>query len=176
MTRQPTPPATGAYRRLAESDRELGLLAGSRERVYLHAGQYLATATPTSVNTILGSCVSVCVWDPHSKIGGVNHFVLPHFAGSGRLSPRFGNVAIASLVESLCGLGTRPDRLMAKVFGGAGVLGTANGKDLGGRNVAVARELLEQEGIPIVGEDVGGSHGRRLIFHTDGGAAWVKRL
>lgn len=169
-------PPVGAYRRLNESDQELGLLAGSRERVYLHAGQYMATATPASVSTILGSCVSVCVWDPQSKIGGINHFVLPHFAGTGRLSPRFGNVAIASLIESLCALGTRTDRLMAKIFGGAGVLGTAGGEDLGARNVVVARTILEEEGIPVVGEDVGGSHGRKLIFHTDAGTAWIKRL
>lgn len=175
MTRD-APPAVGAYRRLPESDRELGLLAGSRERAYLHAGQYLATGTPTSVNTILGSCVSVCVWDPRSGVGGLNHFVLPHFAGTGRLSPRFGNVATASLIDSVCTLGASTKDLMAKIFGGAGVLGTASGEDLGARNVAVARELLDQEGIPIVGEDVGGSHGRRLIFHTDAGTAWVKRL
>lgn len=175
MTRT-SPPAVGAYRRLTESDQELGLLAGSRERIYLHAGQYMATESPSSVSTILGSCVAVCLWDPQSKTGGINHFVLPHFAGSGRLSPRFGNVAIASLIESLCGLGSRTDGLMAKIFGGAGVLGTTNGEDLGARNVAVARTLLEQEGIPIVGEDVGGSHGRKLIFHTDAGTAWIKRL
>ena len=169
-------PAIGAYRRLTESDEELRLLAGRRERVYLHVGQYMATETPASVSTILGSCVSVCLWDPKSGIGGVNHFVLPHFAGTGRLSPRFGNVAVESLIESLCALGTGADRLMAKIFGGAGVLGTANGQDLGARNVEVARELLEREGIPIVGEDVGGSHGRKLIFHTDAGTAWIKRL
>ncbi len=175
MSQEPLP-AVGAYRRLPESDRELALLAGSRQRAYLHAGQFLATPAPTSVNTILGSCVSVCLWDPQSGIGGLNHFVLPHFAGSGRLSPRFGNVAIASLIESLCSLGTDTQHLMAKIFGGAGVLGTSTRGDLGARNIAVARELLEQEGVPIVGEDVGGTYGRRLIFHTDAGTAWVKRL
>ena len=175
--RSPSPiPPADTYQKLPESDRELRLLAGSRERHYLHPGQYFATSTPTSVSTVLGSCVSVCLWDPHSSIGGVNHFVLPHWAGTGRLSPRFGSVAVSSLIESLCAHGTTSGNLMAKIFGGAGVLGTENTNRLGARNVVVARELLEDEGIPIVGEDVGGTWGRKLIFHTDRGTAWIKKL
>ena len=47
---------------------------------------------------------------------------------------------------------------------------------LGTKNVEVARHLLESESIPLVGHDVGGQRGRKLIFQTDDGAAWIKPL
>jgi chemotaxis receptor (MCP) glutamine deamidase CheD len=36
--------------------------------------------------------------------------------------------------------------------------------------------MLGAAGVPIVGEDVGGQKARKLIFQTDNGAAWVKRI
>lgn len=149
-----------------------------RARHYLHAGQYFATAEPTVVTTILGSCVAVCLWEPRLKIGGINHFVLPDWVGQGRLSPRFGIVAVASLVEHLVSLGCQVKDLRAKVFGGASVFGhrAPHSNVLGSRNVEVALMLLEKEGIPRVGGDLGGSAGRKLLFHTDDGESWVKKL
>lgn len=46
-----------------------------------------------SINTILGSCVAVCLWDAKTGVGGMNHLLLPHFAGNGSASPRLGNVS-----------------------------------------------------------------------------------
>ncbi len=147
-----------------------------RKRQYLHVGQLHAAAEATTVTTILGSCVAVCLWEPKSRIGGINHFVLPHWARTDRLSPRYGNVAVASLVESLCALGCRVENLKAKIFGGAAILQASWEASLGERNIELARVLLAQKGIPIVGEDVGGRHGRKLVFQTDDGTAWLKRL
>ena len=79
-------------------------------KYYLHAGQYFSSAEPTRVTTILGSCVAVCLWDLELGAGGVCHFLLPHWAGTGRVSPRFGNVAVASLVEGLVTLGCTVER------------------------------------------------------------------
>ncbi len=149
------------------------------ERRYLYPGQFFCSRSPVLVTTILGSCVSVCLTDRASRVGGVNHFLLPHWAGSGRATPRFGNVAISSLIEGLLQLGARLSSLEAKVFGGASVLGghPASGTlALGDRNVEVARRLLDQEGIPIVAEDVGGDRGRKLLFQSDDGTVWVKKL
>jgi len=47
---------------------------------------------------------------------------------------------------------------------------------LGIQNIDVARKLLGEERIPIMGEDVGGPRGRKLIFQVDDGTAWVKLL
>jgi chemotaxis protein CheD len=109
----------------------------------------------------------------------MNHFLLPDWAGRGRASPRFGNVAIASLIENLLSLGSKIEDMEAKVFGGASVIdtrGTGEGHLLGDRNISVARLVLKEEGILIVNEDVGGHVGRKVIYHTDTGEAWVKKL
>jgi chemotaxis protein CheD len=150
----------------------------AERRAYLHAGRLFASTQPTAVTTILGSCVAVCLWDPRLEVGGINHFLLPHWVGNGLASPRFGNVAVGSLIEQLLGFGSRKQDLQAKLFGGASVLGASAREEahLGKRNVEIARKLLGQEGILVVAEDVGGRQGRRLIFHTEHGTAWVRPL
>jgi chemotaxis protein CheD len=145
--------------------------------VYLHAGQLAAFREPRAISTVLGSCVAVCLWDAATRVGGMNHFLLPHRAGAGETSPRFGNVAMGQLLDAVVRLGARFSHLQAKLFGGASVLGgTRPGDTLGEQNVQLARSLLHAAGIPVVAEDTGGTRGRRLVFHTDDGLAFVKRL
>ncbi len=151
---------------------------GGRLTIYLHPGQLFASADGSAVTTILGSCVALCLWDPVSRVGGINHYLLPLWAGSGPSSPRFGDVAVRGLIERVLTLGSDKRRLKAKLFGGACVIAAFRAREnhLGMKNVQAAQQLLEQEGIPLVGHDVGGGRGRKLIFHTDDGAAWVKQL
>jgi chemotaxis protein CheD len=154
--------------------------ADSRDliRVYLQPGQLYASGQASAVTTVLGSCVAICLWDPLVSVGGMNHYLLPFFAGAGKGSPRFGNVAVAQLVDRLVALGASRTRLQAKVFGGACVLEAFQARQghLGEKNAGVAFKLLDELGIPVVSRDVGGRSGRKLIFHTDLGNAWVAKL
>lgn len=149
-----------------------------RSRIYLHPGELFASAQRSAVSTILGSCVAVCLWDPMAKIGGINHYLLPLWTGQGTVSPRFGNVAVQELLNKLLELGGQKSRLQAKLFGGACVIDAFREREshLGTKNVRTAEDLLEREGIPLVAHDVGGCRGRKLIFHTDNGTAWVRQL
>jgi chemotaxis protein CheD len=148
-----------------------------RKSVYLHAGYIHASATPSLVTTVLGSCVAVCLWSPKLKLGGVNHYLLPHPARAEPRNIRFGSVAIPTLIERLAALGASPSNLEAKIFGGACLLQAfRSSMDLGSRNVELARTLLSKAGIPIVAEDVGGQRGRKLLFHTDDGTVFVREL
>ena len=149
-----------------------------RAKFYLHPGQLFASRESHVVTTILGSCVAVCLWEPEAKIGGINHYILPNFSGDGEASARFGDVSIKELLARLTTMGCDRRRLKAKLFGGACVLEAFRERKnhLGGQNIRTARELLEAEAIPVVGEDVGGHKGRKLIFLTDDGSAWVKEL
>ena len=108
----------------------------------------------------------------------MNHYLLPFSAGAGNGSPRFGNVAVAQLFDRLVALGAARGRLQAKVFGGACVLEAFQGREghLGEKNSGVAFKRLEELGVPVVSRDVGGRSGRKLIFHTDLGSAWVAKL
>ncbi len=146
--------------------------------VYLHPGQIFATSDPCAIMTIVGSCVAVCLWDPVLKVGGMNHYLLPHGADNGLGSPRFGNVAMRTLIDRLLALGSDKRNLQAKVFGGACVIEAMRRSEhhLGAKNVQVAHKLLEDAGISVVGDDTGGRQGRKLIFHVADGTAWIKRL
>lgn len=145
---------------------------------FVHTGEVMSSTTGAVYSTVLGSCVSICLWDPNTGAGGINHFLLPDQVSNGLSSPRYGNVALRTLLGELDRAGVPVASLRAKIFGGASVLG--NGvrlpDALGARNVELARVLLGLAGIPVVAEDVGGEHGRKLIFRTSDGAAWVRRL
>jgi chemotaxis protein CheD len=149
-----------------------------RTKYYLHPGQFFVSKENHEVTTILGSCVAVCLWDAGARIGGINHYLLPSFAGDGVASPRFGDISIKELLSALIAVGCDRRRFQAKLFGGACVLEAfrARKNHLGTQNVRTARELLATEAIPVVGEDVGGDRGRKLIFATGDGSAWVKEL
>jgi chemotaxis protein CheD len=154
------------------------VIIGDRSKHYLHPGQLFISHESYAVTTILGSCVSVCLWDPFTKIGGINHFLLPMDVGEGQASLRFGNLSVRELIEEVIAVGAEQAHLRAKLFGGACVLKAFRSREnhLGTKNVKIARELLNAADIPIIGEDVGGNRGRKLIFHTDNGSAWVKQL
>lgn len=149
---------------------------GGRAQVYLHAGDLVVASKPTAIVTILGSCVAVCLWDPGARVGGVNHYLLP-FHVEREQSPRFGSVAIPRLLEEVVAGGADPRRLQAKIFGGASVIGAfSHGRRLGDDNAVLATESLHALGIPVIEQDVGGTKGRKLVFHSDDGAAWIRLL
>jgi chemotaxis protein CheD len=150
----------------------------AERRIYLYPGEFVTLREAFSVTTVLGSCVAACLWDPVRRFGGMTHFILPHHVGNGVSSPRFGNVAIRLVLDGLRELGCRRGDLEAKLFGGASVQGAASGDalTLGARNVVAAREALEQAGVPVVAEDVGGGRGRKIVFDSAEGTVWMKRL
>jgi chemotaxis protein CheD len=162
----------------AERRAESGTMPVDPVTVHLHAGQVFAAAVATRISTVLGSCVAVCFIDVVHGIGGANHFMLPLHVSGAIASPRFGNVAIEALIARMIALGSRKRDLQAKVFGGASPNhDERNGNEsLGWQNVRVARRVLAAERIPIAAEDVGGHCGRRLLFSTNDGCAWVRRL
>lgn len=153
--------------------------ASSQTAVYLHPGQMHAATAPCAIRTLLGSCVAVCLWDPEAHVGGAVHYLLPRGRHSNGETGRYGALAIPALIRAVCALGANRASLLAKVFGGARVLPAlhaVNGASLGDHNVAVAREVLAAENIPVIGSDLGGDSGRRVLFHVEDGAAWVWRL
>jgi chemotaxis protein CheD len=115
---------------------------GDRAQVYLHAGQLAIAREPTAITTVLGSCVAVCLHDPVTRIGGMNHFLLPFHVERER-SPRFGTVAVPQLVDEVVRAGASRASLVAKVFGGGSVISAFRGRNLGEENAHLALRLLE---------------------------------
>ena len=146
--------------------------------LYLHPGALAASARPLAVSTILGSCVGVCLFDAQRGVGGMNHFLLPESAGNARPTARFGDVAMEQLLAEVLQAGARRAGLAARVYGGACVLAAFRGPGdhLGDRNVSAALRFLEDERIPVLQQDTGGRHGRRIVFHTWDGAVEARRI
>jgi len=162
----------------SDAQDELRTAAPERKAAFLQPGQLAAFAQPAALTTILGSCVSVCVWDAYRGQGGMNHFLLPDWAGQSDSSARYGDVAVELLLGKLAALGSSARDLQAKLFGGACVLVPfrAGKRHLGMQNVDAAKRMLAEARIEIVAEDTGGDRGRKLVFNTDDGSAFVRRL
>ncbi len=135
------------------------------EKYYLYPSSIFASESAHVVDTILGSCVAVCLFDIKLKIGGINHYMLPYWNGEGLASPKYGNIANEKLLEKLMKLGSSKQNIVAKLFGGANQLNSSI--NVGDRNVLVAREQLAEMGIRIISENVGGTIGRKIRFNTN---------
>lgn len=142
---------------------------------YLYPSALFADAEPHLVDTILGSCVAVCLFDTKKKIGGINHYMLPLWNGNGLASPKYGNIAIEKLIEQLTSFGSKKEDIQAKIFGGGEVVETAtNMFRIGERNIETAEKLLRENKIKITGRSVGGKKGRKIRFNTHTGVVLMK--
>jgi chemotaxis protein CheD len=131
-------------------------------------GEYRIASGPNEVlTTVLGSCVSICLTDPAAGVGGMNHFLLPGDPDRPRSEAHYGINAMELLINALLKAGGRPGRLQAKVFGGANATGSRF--PVGKANADFAFWFLRNEGIPCIGQDVGGQHARRLRFWPNTG-------
>lgn len=132
-------------------------------------------------STVLGSCVSLCLYDTQSHMGGMNHFLLPHEPQAGAISSqdywsfRYGVQAMEELFNALMRLsGRHRQSLRAKLVGGAKMAGGL--ADIGERNIRFAEQFLAREGVEITSRRLGGHSARRLLFHPASGRAFVRDI
>ncbi|HLM53365.1 MAG TPA: chemoreceptor glutamine deamidase CheD [Pseudoxanthomonas sp.] len=138
--------------------------------------QYLVVDTDIALVTLLGSCVAACIRDPLLKLGGMNHFLLPEGQVGDGAPARYGSFAMELLINDLLKRGASRGRLEAKVFGGGNVLKGFTANPVGTRNAEFVRQYLATERIPVVGEDLGGIHPRKVWFFPHTGRVVVQRL
>ncbi|MBN1839154.1 MAG: chemotaxis protein CheD [Campylobacterales bacterium] len=144
-------------------------------RKFIHVGEIFVGIKPTEIVTVLGSCVSVCLYDKVEMIGGMNHYLLPLWNGNGLESPKFGNVAIPKLIENMENIGCLRCNMEAKIFGGANIhRANSEGQMIGQKNILIAKEILRQWHIPIKAEDTGGNNGRRIMMISDANRIMLK--
>jgi chemotaxis protein CheD len=145
--------------------------------VSIHIGELYASRESVVVETVLGSCVAACLYDPVNRVGGMNHFLLPRKVQEDSILARYGEYAMALLIERIVGLGGRFSNLQAKVFGAASVLKMDETRHSVPRaNERFVREFLTAQGIPLLGERMGGDNPIKVRMSTDTGKALVKAL
>ncbi len=139
-------------------------LSGRPKSQLITQGQFAVSADPEAViSTLLGSCVSCCLWDDAVGAGGMNHLLLAgERIGNGSGYDVAGVAEMEVLINGLIKLGARRERLKAKVFGGAKMLDCPTA--IGDRNARFAFDFLKQEGITLVNSSVGGQAARALRF------------
>ena len=141
---------------------------------YLERGCIYVSGGEGTVQTVLGSCVSVCLWDEELRCGGMNHFIYPQTNNKELATPKYGNVATMALIKLMCEEGSRTESLAAQILGGGHPDGAK--ESTGSRNVDVARKILREKGIAILSEDVGGSVGRKVVFDLSTGNIAVLKV
>jgi len=147
-------------------------------------GEFYVTKHDEAISTVLGSCISACIWDERMGIGGMNHFMLPIKGDSfgtfgwqqdNSYTCRYGLWAMEYLINEILKNGGHRANLKVKLFGGGNVI-TSMTSDVGEKNIKFAKEYVENEGFEIVGSDVGGVYPRKVLFFPNTGRALVKKL
>jgi chemotaxis protein methyltransferase CheR len=137
-------------------------------------GQLHASRDPVAISTVLGSCVSACLFDPIAQVGGMNHFLLPDGSDGPLGRARYGVHAMELLINLIMKLGGDRRRLRAKLFGAASVLATPT--DVPRRNAEFVRAFLATEGIPVAAERLGGNRPLEVRFYPRDGRALVREI
>jgi chemotaxis protein CheD len=142
-------------------------------------GEYYYTCKDMMIVTVLGSCVSACIRDRVTGIGGMNHFMLPdggEVDSPVSASMRYGTYAMEVLINDLLKAGAKRENLEAKVFGGGNVLRGFIAINVGERNAQFVRNYLRAENIRVIAEDLNDIYPRKVYFFPRTGKVLVKKL
>ncbi|MEY2632343.1 MAG: hypothetical protein RIR00_997 [Pseudomonadota bacterium] len=149
------------------------------ETLYLQPGDVRFGDCHNRLVTLLGSCVSLVFWHPRERLGGMCHYLLPsrqdRRAAGQRLDGRYGDEAIALLLQLIAGSGTRPADYRVHLYGGGDMFPDLNSRKIGHANVALARQLIQTYGLNCVASHVRGVGHRHLHFDIQTGRITLKR-
>jgi chemotaxis protein CheD len=144
-------------------------------------GEYYVSCDRVIISTTLGSCVSACIRDRKTGIGGMNHFMLPDDNGSikrdnacATTATRYGTFAMKQLINTILDNGGSRDNLEIKLFGGSNIMRSMT--DVGNRNIAFVRRYLCDANLPTRSEDLGGTHPRKVMFFPSSGRVLVRKM
>ncbi len=148
--------------------------------VFLHPGDFHFGNAETRIVTLLGSCVSITLWHPHLRVGGMCHYMLPSrgvIPEGQDFDGRYGDEAMLLLMRHVQKVGARPQDFHAKLFGGANMFPLQCQRDeanVGERNLEMAASLLDRHDIPLKARHVGGDGHRKLMFDVWSGDVWLR--
>jgi len=159
----------------------------NHKRITIDPGEYYVAHEDVLITTLLGSCVSACLYDPYNKIVGMNHFLLSSRRYAKSLpvcttdAGRYGIHSMELLINEMWNQGAQRGNLKAKAFGGGSILKpadafTSNFLTVGEVNVRFIIEFLKNEKIPLVSSDLGGTVGRVINFYSEDFSVYVRKV
>lgn len=140
---------------------------------YLYPGYIFFSKEAHRIITILGSCISVCLWDKKNMVGGMNHYIYAGFKESEKRGIS-GTVAIPHLIKLMLDAGSKIEDLEASIIGGATI--EVLPSDVADANIKIAKDILNKYGIKIKLMNTGGNKGRKLTFDNYTGKVEVEML
>jgi chemotaxis protein CheD len=150
--------------------------------IFLQPGELFVADAGFQIRTILGSCVSITLWHPTARVGGMSHFMLPmrgSVVPTSMLDGRYGDEALQLMIKDLKTAGVSHKQCKAKIFGGGNMFPNstnAAGIKVGQRNGEAALKLLESHGIEVVSESLYGVGHRQIIFNVSNGDVWSRQV
>ena len=154
----------------------------NKQVITILPGEFYSTTKPVLISTVLGSCISIALYDPTLKLGGLNHFMLPTTNKCREISfeeqGRYGDFAMELLINDMLSKGSKKENLKAKIFGGGNVLdnGGYNKNRTGLNNISFALDYLQTEKIPVMANDTGGIYPRKIFYDPQTFKIYLKRI
>lgn len=150
--------------------------------IFLQPGEWYFGDCDTRIRTVLGSCVSLALWHPRRRIGGMCHYMLPSrglgLVPAGELDGRYADEAMALLVREMRAAGTEPAEYQLKMFGAGnmfpGLMCLQSQAHVPTRNMAAARALAARYGLKVAAEHMGGAGHRHVMLDVWSGDVWVR--
>ena len=133
---------------------------------FLEPGYILIATKPHIISGVLGSGVSVSLYDKKRKVGGMNHFRYPFIEDKDSATAIYGNAATLALIYLMINDGSNIKHLEAQIFGGA-FNPEISDTNVGRENILAAKKILSKKQIKLVSEDIGGEKGRKIVFNTN---------
>ncbi|MET0535192.1 MAG: chemotaxis protein CheD [Steroidobacter sp.] len=169
-------------------------MSGEVREVSLRIGQFYFGSGYIKIRTLLGSCVSIVMWHPRLRVGGMCHYLLPRRGSCGiAIAAPEGNYAEGAMelfMHELRNNGTRPSEYIVKLFGGGCMFVDSKDsqrpfsdiaalrtdvREISTRNVVAGKELLSKHGFNISAENTGGVGSRTVVFELWSGDVWIRR-
>jgi chemotaxis protein CheD len=149
--------------------------------VFVNMGEISSAKSQGILTTVgLGSCIGVTLYDERAKVGVMGHIFLPRSRPNDHGAPpgKYADTGIPAMIDEAVRLGASKGRLQAKLAGGANLFPNLNLRSIsiGQQNIDAVVQLLKQHGIPIIGQDVAGSHGRKMRFFVENGVVTVTAI
>lgn len=145
-----------------------------KNMVTIYPGEFWSSTGSEMISTVLGSCVSIILYDAVAGVGGMNHFMLARDKmsetapnASKEANPgKFGEYAMDLLIDDMEEKGAQLSRCVAKVFGGGNIFTFSERSvaQVGEVNIQFAFNWLNEKNIKIVSSDTGGTLPRKIFF------------
>lgn len=160
----------------------MNLYEGELLKIYLKPSEIYFAERASLIETVLGSCISVTMYDRRSGVGIICHCLLPRCKNERPCErrcpdgPKYVDCSMRRMIEQFDSHDVKRNDIEVKMFGGADMFAGGKAASVGRQNIETAMNVIASEGLNLIALDVGGTQGRRIFFNTHTGEVFLKRL